>query len=66
MYCHKCGKELIIGKMIGYDSRNGSQVFEQVCPSGECGHFGINHDYRRKYFWSWFRCIKCGSTTVPD
>lgn len=65
-YCAKCGLELVKGDIYAYDSETGKPKHNYICPSGECFHSGVNHDYSRKSGFLGFlnfltgRCTKCG------
>ena len=72
-YCNQCGKELIfkdsslrlglpyVSQRPIYDEKTGKPI-PTFCPSGKCGHAGIEHDFEIKEGWfhKTYVCKNCG------
>lgn len=66
LYCYECGKRLINTHVVSYNTYTGEpKRVDGVCPSGLCGHHGINHEYNKKWYSAFIskrKCIKCNET----
>lgn len=63
-FCWKCGQALLPSSTPFYDPLSGDKVLT-TCPSGECEHAGLAHDYPPFSIWHFLFikpriCKRCG------
>jgi hypothetical protein len=62
-FCTRCGVGLVYVPSGRFSSATGAPVLVGKCPSGICGHDGIAHTWRRRFFAS-DKCTRCGAVAV--
>ena len=46
IFCHKCGQALVNATLKGYNQATGQAIYNKVCPTGVCTHYGVGHEYK--------------------
>ena len=61
-YCATCGAPCLHLHAGHYDTETGEPVMRAVCPTRECGHTGVQHEFPNSFFALLFptRCTNCG------
>lgn len=69
-YCTKCGKMNDQVPTGWFDPDTGEPLTRSMCPTRECGHTGISHDWRTGgvlgVVLGVARCRKCGYREYLD